>query len=53
MQYFLDPRQLGQFDDNPEKHLGNSSLGARTLHLPTDQSSAQGKGPSDMLSLDQ
>ena len=53
MRYFPNPRQLGQFDDNPEKHLGNSSSGARTLHLPVDQSSAQGKGPSNMLSLDQ
>ena len=48
---FLNPQRLGQFDGNSEKHTGNSSSGVHMLHLPVDQSSAQGKGLLGMLSL--
>ena len=40
MPSFPDPWWPGKFDGNPRKHLENSSLGARTLHLPVDQSLA-------------
>ena len=52
MMSFPNPRRLGQSDGNPEKHPGNSSSGAHTLHIPVDQSSAQGKGLLGKLSLD-
>ena len=49
----LGPRQLGQSDDNPEKHPESSSLGAHRWHLPADQSSAWEIDPSNMLGLSQ
>ena len=50
---FPDSRWPRKFNDNPGKHLENSSLGARKQHLLVDRSSAWGKGLLDMLGLNQ